>query len=114
MFDDKSFTKILPVILKLPVITDDPLIREDPVRMRVSTAENVELPDTKSDPFITAPFDAVTDAKCASLPLTISFFQLANYHSSKISDLVHISMPINMNLLPFWSNYKPNLDFCES
>ena len=73
--------EILPVIFKLPVIIEDPLIKEDPVSIRVSIAENVELPETTSDPLITAPLEAVTDDKCASLPLTIIFFQLAKYYS---------------------------------
>lgn len=60
---------------------DEPLTREDPVSIRVSMAENVVLPETKSDPLITAPLEAVTDDKCASLPLTIIFFQLAKYYS---------------------------------
>lgn len=105
MLDAKSFTKILPVILKLPVTTEEPLIMEEPVNIKVSIAENVELPDTMSDPLMTAPLDAVTDARCAPLPLTITLFHLANYYSIKISDAVHISIPINMVLPSFWSNF---------
>ena len=81
MFEVKFFTEILPVISKLPVITEDPLIKEDPVSIRVSIAENVELPETTSEPLMTAPLEAVTDDKCALLPLTIIFFQVANYYS---------------------------------
>lgn len=98
----------------LPVTIEEPLITEEPVKIRVSTADNVVLPDTMSEPLMITPFDAVTDVKCASLPLTISFFQLANYHSIKILDVVRTSISINMNFSPFWSNYKPNLAFCES
>ena len=58
-----------------------PLTYPDPVNMSVSIEENVELPETVSDPLIIAPFDAVTDAKCAELPLTIIFFQVDNYYS---------------------------------
>ena len=69
--------------------------------MRVSIAENVELPETASDPLIMAPFDEVTADKCAELPLTITLFQVANYYSNLlISGL--FSIHINMNVLFFW------------
>ena len=60
---------------------DEPLTMDDPVKTSVSTAENVELPETENDPLTMAPLDAVMDDRCASLPLTISFFQVANYYS---------------------------------
>lgn len=60
---------------------EDPLTKEDPVSIRVSIAENIELPETISDPSMMAPLEAVTDDRCASLPLTIIFFQLAKYYS---------------------------------
>lgn len=82
MFRDKSFTEILPVISRLPVIVEEPLTIEDPVKISVSTAENVELPETENDPLTMAPLDDVMDDRCASLPLTISFFQVANYYST--------------------------------
>ena len=90
MFRLKSFTEILPVIPKLPVTIEEPLIKEDPVSMRVSMAENVVLPETTSEPLTTAPLEAVTDDKCASLPLTIIFFQVANYYSI-LSDIWFVS-----------------------
>jgi hypothetical protein len=62
-------------------MTEEPLISDDPVSISVSIAENVELPETKSDPLMIAPFEAVIDANSTSLPLTISLFQLANYYS---------------------------------
>jgi hypothetical protein len=92
---------------------EEPLIKDDPVRIKVSIPENIELPKTSSDPLTMAPLDAVTDARCASLPLTIILFQLANYYSIKILDAVRISIPINMNFSPFWSDYKPNCDLSE-
>ena len=45
--------------------------------MSVSIEENVELPETANEPLMTAPLDAVTEFNMASLPLTMSFFQLA-------------------------------------
>jgi hypothetical protein len=59
----------------------EPEIFAEPVRVRVSIEENVELPETTRDPLIMAPLDAVTDEKWASLPLTISFFQVGNSYS---------------------------------
>jgi len=64
-----------PDTVKLPVINPDP------VNMSVSIPEKVELPETLSDPLTIAPLEAVTDAKCAALPLTIIFFQVDNYYS---------------------------------
>jgi hypothetical protein len=69
------------VMFRLPVIIEEPLIREEPVRVSVSIEENVELPETTREPLIMAPLDAVTDEKWASLPLTISFFQVGNSYS---------------------------------
>ena len=100
-------------MFRLPVKVEEPVIIEEPVNIRVSTLDKVELPETISDPLIIRPLDAVTDAKCASLPLTITLFQVANYYSILLHR-VHISIHINMNLGLFWSNYNPNLDFCES
>jgi hypothetical protein len=68
-------------MFRLPVIIEEPLIREEPVRVSVSIEENVELPETTREPLIMAPLDAVTDEKWASLPLTISFFQVGNSYS---------------------------------
>lgn len=68
-------------MFRLPVIIEEPLIREEPVRVSVSIEENVELPETTRGPLIMAPLDAVTDEKWASLPLTISFFQVGNSYS---------------------------------
>ena len=99
-------------MFRLPVIIEEPLIREEPVRIRVSTAEKVVLPETTSEPLIMAPFEAVTVDRCASLPLTIIFVQLANYYSI-LSNIGSISIPINMKLSLFWSNYKPNCDLSE-
>ena len=70
--------------MREPVIFQLPVISPDPVSIRVSTPENVELPETLRDPLITDPFDAVTDERCAALPLTIIFFQLDN---RKLHDL---------------------------
>lgn len=53
----------------------------EPVSVNVSMAENVALPETKSDPVTITPFDAVTDAKCASLPLTITLFHVGKCYS---------------------------------
>ena len=58
---EPPFNKIEPLTFKLPVIVVDPDILAEPVRIRVSIAENVVLPETKSEPLIMAPFDAVTD-----------------------------------------------------
>ncbi len=69
------------MMFRLPVIIEEPLIREEPVRVSVSIEENVELPETTREPLIMAPLDAVTDEKWASLPLTISFFQVGNSYS---------------------------------
>ncbi len=71
------------MMFRLPVIIEEPLIREEPVRVSVSVSieENVELPETTREPLIMAPLDAVTDEKWASLPLTISFFQVGNSYS---------------------------------
>jgi hypothetical protein len=81
LFRDKSFTDKLPVTLKLPVMVEEPVIKEEPVKINVSIEENVEPPDTISEPLITAPLDAVTDEKWASLPLTINLFQVGNSYS---------------------------------
>jgi hypothetical protein len=98
---------MLPDSSKLPVIV------EEPVRINVSIAENVELPDTTKEPLIIAPFDDVTDDRWASLPLTITLFQVANYYSILLLSGSRISISINMNLPQFWSNYKPNCDLSK-
>jgi hypothetical protein len=64
-----------PTTLTLPVIF------AEPVRVRVSIAEKVELPETKRDPVIIAPPDAVTDDNSAALPLNIALFQVGNSYS---------------------------------
>lgn len=69
------------MILTLPVTFQLPETNPEPVKIKVSTVENVELPETVRGPLIDTPLDAVTDERCASLPLTISFFQVANYYS---------------------------------
>ncbi len=53
----------------------------EPVRVSVSIAENVELPETTRDPLIMAPLDAVTDENWALLPLNITLFQVGNSYS---------------------------------
>jgi|688.fasta_scaffold285313_2 hypothetical protein len=85
---------MLPDSSKLPVIV------EEPVRINVSIAENVELPDTTKEPLIIAPFDDVTDDRWASLPLTITLFQVGNYHSILLFR-VRSSIHININLQTF-------------
>lgn len=53
-----------------------PEINPDPVNISVSIPEKVELPETLSDPLIIVPLDAVSDVRCAELPLTTIFFQV--------------------------------------
>ena len=87
--------------MREPVIFQLPVTKPEPVKMRVSIAENVELPETVSEPLTIAPVDAVIDANSALLPLTITLFQVANYYSILLHR-VHISILINMNLSVFW------------
>lgn len=75
----------LPVSFVLPINVFEPVVNKDPVTVCVPI--NNEEPVTTNEPLIIDPFDAVTDVKWAVLPLTINFFQLANYYSISL----HIS-----------------------
>jgi len=101
----------VPFIVKSPTTLTLPVIFAEPVKVRVSTEGNdAVLPLTVKEPLIIAPYDAVTDDSSAALPLTITLFQVANYYSILLLSGSRISISINMNLPPFWSNYKPNCD----
>ena len=73
-----------PVTSEYPFTFQLPVTYPEPVSMSVSIPEKVELPVTLRDPLTIAPLDAVTDERCAALPLTIIFFQLDN---RKLHDL---------------------------